>query len=375
MKRSVTAIATIASLALAGCGAQAGSSADQDAGELENVSISTYPVGSGTYNEMAAVSEAMTNGDGVSVRLVPSDSGSGRLTMLTQEQVDLGRVGEEYWYAFEGDNEFAAEGWGPTDVTVVWAASAPLGIAAAPGSDISEPSDLRGKRIPAVLANPSANNKMDAALALGGLTRADVEEVEIGGYSEQIDALQNGQVDAIGFNVLGSAMEELHSQMKYEWLDLSSADETAVDRMADVAPTVSVSEIEGAAGAEDGEKVTALSYPVPLVAMADKDEEFVYNYLTSMTEQYDSFVDTLVGLESFGTDAVLHEPNVVPFHPGLVRFLEEHGKWTEEAAAKNTDLIERGEALREEWQKYVDQAGADIGPEDWAAWKEENVPQ
>ena len=44
----------------------------------------------------------------------------------------------------------------------------------------------------------------------------------------------------------------------------------------------------------------------------------------------------------------------MPFHEGLVRFLEEEGAWTGDADRLNEELIERGETLRERWPEVAD---------------------
>ena len=72
---------------------------------------STYPTGTGTYNDVAALANMLTNRSGMTVRLMTSDTGIGRVGPLINETARYARTGDEYYYAFEGDDEFASETW------------------------------------------------------------------------------------------------------------------------------------------------------------------------------------------------------------------------------------------------------------------------
>lgn len=359
-------------LAVSGCSGQVGgANAARSDGLL---TIATYPVGSGTYNELAAVSDAMTSETDRSIRLIPADTGPGRVTMVMEGLTDLGRLGEEYWDAFEGANDFATESWGPTELNVVWHIPASLGIAVPEDSDIRVPADLEGVRVPYVVANPSVNNKMDAALALGGLTRDDVEEVTIGGYSEVPEALRAGRVDVIPFNSTASAMRELDAQFGFRWLDLEAADAQATEATGEIAPTVTIEEVMNAAGMTEGASADALTYGIPIVARPDQDADFVHQYIVELVGTFDTYADSLTGMGSHKIENVAHEPSVVPFHPGLVRFLEENDLWTAEAEQKNEELNSRADSLRAEWKKYIDQTPQDdVNDVTWTRWKEARV--
>jgi hypothetical protein len=67
-------------------------------------------------------------------------------------------------------------------------------------------------------------------------------------------------------------------------------------------------------------------------------------------------------------------PGEVPFHPGTIRYLEENDAWSEEASARNADLVERGETLRSGWQDFLQDPDPDNLSAEWEAWKESNAP-
>jgi TRAP transporter TAXI family solute receptor len=206
----LAALAAVSLLGLSGCTAAQG---DEPAGpgELPRQLVwSTYNVGTGTYNDLAAIANTLTAEEGVQVRLMTADTGIGRLAPLVNGTVDYSRAGDEYYYAFEGMYEYASPEWGPQDIRMVWAPPGNYGLLVREDSGIDSFEELEGKRFPKLTANTSINNKMEAFLNYGGLTWDDVEPVPLA-YGEQIAALESGQIDALYQNVVGSNIEELAS--------------------------------------------------------------------------------------------------------------------------------------------------------------------
>jgi TRAP transporter TAXI family solute receptor len=238
MRRTISAavLALTATLGMAACGGSsdgtagsentdgtqgtAGSQDSADPGGLpDQLIFSSYGVGSETYAALAAVAEAITENEGTSIRIIGSDTSVGRLAPIKVGKADMARSGEEYIYAFEADQEFATQDWGPQDLTVVWGAPGLVGLLVRDDSDIQSFEDLRGKKYPVITANPSAKAKADAYLAYGGLTEADVELVDVA-YSEQAEALHNGKIDALLMAVHGPALYELDSKAPVRWLSM-----------------------------------------------------------------------------------------------------------------------------------------------------------
>ena len=59
---------------------------------------STYGVGTGTYNDLAAVANTLTQVNRRQVRLMTSSTGMGRMAPLINGTADLARSGDEYFY-------------------------------------------------------------------------------------------------------------------------------------------------------------------------------------------------------------------------------------------------------------------------------------
>src|SRR5699024_7182436 len=358
-------------LVLSACGGGGGETATTEGGLPAQMAWSTYGTGTSTYADTAAVAEALTSGEGANIRIIPSDTAIGQLTPLREDQAMFTRTGDAYIYAFEADHDFAVEDWGPQDAQVTWAPTAPHSLLVKADSGIETPADLEGKKVPWATANPSVQNKTEAILAYGGLTKDDVELVDIS-YGDQADGLKNGQIDAVYQQVYGSSLFELEATTDVQWVDMSETEGEKADAVEEVAPSTFIDSFSNGPGQEDGEEDNAVYYSVPMITKTSTDADTVYEVVSALHENFDAYKDVTQTTKGWSIDEAQVEPTEVPFHEGLVRFLDEQGVWTEEAQEKNDELIERGEALRAGWEEYVEQAD-EISHEDWNSWKDENL--
>lgn len=335
---------------------------------------STYGVGTGTYNDLAAVANTLTSGMGVQVRLMTSTTGIGRLAPMNNGTADYARAGDEYYYAFEGDDEYASVHWGPQPIRQVWAPPGNYGVLVLADSGIKTVGDLEGRRYPRLVASTSMNRKLEAILNYGGLTGDDVEMVDLT-YSEQIDALRTGQVDALYQNVVGSNIEELVSQEDVRWLDLGGDDASRYETWEELAPMVKPGEFTGA-GMEDGETAVNMQYSIPLTTLANRDEGEVAALVRGIAEHFEDFRDATPDADKFAPDTVLLEPMVVPFHQASVNYFREIGRWTDRHQARQDALLEREKLLVEAWPGFWDEhSGDDDIARRWKEFKRENLPE
>ncbi len=381
------AILLISILILAACGesngndnTNSGSTANGEAIEgLPNKMVwSVYDVGSGGYIEATAIANELSKAYKSQIRLLPSSSGVGRMQPMKQGTADIGRLGDEYQFAFEGDYEFATKAWGPQDLRVVWSPFSYLGFVGLEKAGIETVADLKGKKVPFIVGNHSVNLKTEAALAFADLTWDDVERIELSDYGGQADALKNGQIDIIFMNPTASVLYELESMDKIKWIEMDADDEESWARVQEIAPWVVPSEMDNGAGMSEENTAVIMGYGYPAAAYAEQNAEHIYGYVKAMDETYDKWKDAAANLHNWYKENVLVEPLGVPFHEGTIRFLEEEGLWTEEYQAKNDELVERGKKLQEAWEETVKSADAegiseDAFPEYWMNKKEELV--
>lgn len=334
----------------------------------------TYPTGTGTYNDVATIANMVTTESGMRVRLMTGDTGIARIGPLISGTAQYSRAGDEYFYAFEGNDEYASEAWGPQPIRQIWAPPGNYGVLVRRDSGIESVKDLRGKRYPRLIASTSMNRKLEAILNFEGLTSADVELVDIA-YSEQAEAMKTGHLDAMYQNVVGSTVEELNSQYPIKWLNLGGGTPEQYETWERLAPMVIPGEFTHGAGMQPGEVGVNMQYSIPLTTLSDRPKEEVLAILNLIKDNYDSFKDSTPDAYKFGPDHVLLMPLIVPFHEGAVEFFKEYGRWTPDLQRRNDALLEREKLMVEAWPDFWAEHSSDDNPaEAWFEWKIENLP-
>ncbi|WP_073707120.1 TAXI family TRAP transporter solute-binding subunit [Glutamicibacter sp. 0426] len=336
---------------------------------------STYGVGTGTYNDVAAIANTLTQQVGMQVRLMTSDTGIGRLAPLINGTAHYSRTGDEYYYAFEGDDEYASEVWGPQPLRLVMSPPGNYGILVRKDSGIKKVEDLAGKRFPRLVASTSMNRKLEGILNYGGLTTDDVILVDVA-YSEQIEAIKTGQIDTMYQNVVGANVSELASQYPIRWMDLGGNDPSKYATWEDLSPMMIPGSFTDGAGMKPGESAVNLQYSLPLVTLADRPAQEVQTLLASMDKHYDKFKDATPDAHKFGADEVMLTPMVIPMHEGSVAFFKQAGRWTADLEKRNQALLEREQLLAQAWPDFWSKySGEPDIAERWRKWKKQNFPK
>lgn len=335
------------------------------------VVFSTFPVGTGSYNDLAALAGTLTGRTGRRIRLMTSGTSIGRLAPLVNGTAHYARVGDEYLHAFEGEGEFAAAGWGPQPVRQVWSPPGFYGVLVRRDSSIRTTVDLRGSRFPDLVGSSSMNRKLDAVLAHGGLSRADIREVRTT-YADQFEALRSGQLDVAFHNVVGAAVEEFAARHGIRWLDLGGGGGGVERRWRELVPMVGPGTTTVGAGLSPEQPVTVMTYTVPLVTLAQRPEDEVAALVDDIHRHHDHYRDATPDAHRFDIAQLLTTPLVVPFHPGAIGLLRAHGRWSPALDAQQAALLEREAALRAGWSSFRRHSPAD--PAQWRAWKAENLP-
>ncbi|WP_052659285.1 TAXI family TRAP transporter solute-binding subunit [Bacillus alveayuensis] len=374
----------IFNLLLSACGSQQTAKNEEqkkgDSSSIENLPKkmvwSVYDVGSGGYAEATAIANELTKTYGVQIRLLPSSSGVGRMQPMKNGMAFIGRLGDEYQFAFEGRYEFADRKWGPQDLRVVWTPYSYFGLAVLEKSNIKSIKDLKGKKVPYITGNNSINIKTEAMLAFAGLTWDDVEKVEISSYGTQGDAMKQGQIDVVSMLPSSSNLFELDSLEGIRWLEMPASDKEGWKRVQEIAPWLVPGKMDNGAGMSKDNPAEVIGYGYAVVAYADQSEEEIYAFLKALDATYDKWKTGAANLVNWVKDRIIVEPYGVPMHKGAIKFLKEEGLWKEEYEKKNNELIERAKKLKAVWNKVVEEADKEgisdkDFPEYWLKKKEE----
>jgi uncharacterized protein len=320
---------------------------------------SSYDVGSSGYVEASAVADALMREHNVRIRIMPSGTSIGRLLPLRTGRVNYGWLANEVYFATEAIYEFASQEWGPQDLRVLLGRPAGFGIAVAGDAGVAEIGDLRGKRVARVQANPSINIKVEAILALAGMTWDDVEVVDVPSYAASLRGQVEGTIDAAGTVPTAATLRELEASPRgIVWPDLPAADdEEAWERLREVAPIFEPMEETIGAGLSEDNPATMISYRYPMITVyAETSEEEAYAVTKAVVETFDLYRDVNPAMPRWDAEQSGRPPADAPFHDGAIRYLKEIGVWTDEHDAWNAERRERLDAVLAAWDDAMDAA-------------------
>jgi TRAP transporter TAXI family solute receptor len=319
-----------------------------------------YGTGSAGYNQSVAIGSALKNVLGVNLRVLPGKNDVARTEPLRQGKVHFSATGVGGSYmAQEAVFEFGKKRWGPQPVRVLLAnngGAINLAVGVAGDAGVKEYKDLKGKRVAWVKGAPALNVNVTAYLAYAGLTWDDVVKVEFGGFGDSWKGMVNGQVDAAFASTnSGMAYQMAASPRGLVWPPIDPNDQAGVARLRGVAPFFQPNVAKVGANIDGGPGARGAGYAYPvLVAMADQDEDLVYNMTRAMVELFDQYDGKAPGIGGW-TIAKQDFEWVAPFHPGAIRYFKEKGLWTDAAQANNDRLLARQAALAKAWASMSSQ--------------------
>lgn len=355
---------------LAGCGTARGAAYVD--GKLSMAVITTYGTGTSTYADVAAVANALADEADIRTRIMTSDTAIGRMTPLRQGLATFGRTGDEYIFALEATNEFLTREWGPQSTRLVWGPVAPHGLLVRQDSGIETLTDLAGKRLPDVTANPSVNGKIEMALVGAGLSRDDVEMVPIS-YGEQAEGLKQGKIDMLFQQVYGSSLYELESSTPVQWVKMDQNDQGLLQAIQEINPSLTLGPFSGAPGQEEGQEDIGFIYSIPIITYDETDTKTVQEFSQAIVDAFPRYENATKVTPDWHYDKAVTFPQQVPFHEGLIAVLEKLDKWSPEAQAKQDELLEREKKLKAGWKSIIDDTSDADLKDVWLEWKAQNL--
>ncbi|KMK65127.1 TAXI family TRAP transporter solute-binding subunit [Puniceibacterium sp. IMCC21224] len=339
----------------------------------EKMQWTAADVGSSGYIEATAVANALIEQHGSRIRVVPSGTSVGRMMMLKSGRVSLGYLANEAYFATEALFDFSTREWGPQDLRALMGREALFGIVTT-GDGPKTIADLKGKRVAKIQAHPSTNFKIAGVLAFAGLTWDDVEAIEVPGYSQGLQAVLDGTVEAAGAVVGASILREIEASPKgIGWLPVPADDATGWERINNTAPLFAPSTMTQGPGATPEAPVPLVGYRYPILSVfGETPEDEVYDITKAIVEGYPLYKDAAPVMVNYDPNKAGHPPYDSPCHDGAKRYFEEIGVWTEADEVWNTKRLARLASVQEAWTAATEAADDQgLADKDWSAFWDE----
>ena len=232
--------------------------------------------------------------------------------------------------AYQGTEDYAPKQ--RTNLRMVMSINAmPIGIFVRDDSGIESIEDLRGKRVASGWnAFPLGRSHMEAMMATGNLTWADVREVPVPDLIRAADALASNRVDATYFAAGGPKVAEVDASVGgVHFLPVANhADaQAALDAVRPAFYFSTVNPAPHIAGVD--EPTAMVTWDNVLVAGAHVPDEVVYQVVKSILENKPDLVATFPGFANMRTETASKHYTGLTYHPGAVRYFKEQNLWTE----------------------------------------------
>jgi TRAP transporter TAXI family solute receptor len=322
--------------------------------------ISGAPTGSGEYAATLAISEAMGKHFGIPVRTTTPEAVRDRYYELRTgaAQMIYTDAASNPALSLQGDGAFAAAGEGPQQLRVGWFNTETVCTWVVRGdSDIKSIYDIKGRRVVKATHSPLVLAAFEGLLAFTGLTEKEVTVLPVGSWAGQVKAVGEGKGD-IGYtsNTTSAAIEVQAGPRGLRWLPMPHKDKEAWKRYLNAVPTDypaimsrGVKEAVGVEGTATGRVITF---------HANASEEFVYQIVKFMGEQYNSYKDKYATLADASLQAQRKWLDVcpLPYHPGAIKYLKEIGVWTAKDDVWNAEAGQLAERYQKAWQVALKKA-------------------
>ena len=185
--------------------------------------------------------------------------------------------------------------------------------------------DLKGKRVPlGYSAMRTQDTTTNAALATAGLTAADVQSVPVPNVMRGADAFSGDNADTFTFAFGGGKLREVDATVGgVRVLEIPEAGMAAARKLFPFAYLTEVDPGPAYPGVLSRMKVFA--YDNILFTNAKASDELVYKIVATMEANKAELVAVQPALRDFSAEGLYKQYDVVPYHPGALKYFKEKG--------------------------------------------------
>ncbi len=283
-----------------------------------------------TAQASAAISKVVSEKAGIQMRVQPHGGTSAYVPQVNAGNLEFGLANElETVYAVTGTEIYEKRPQENLRVVTVLTPFASA-IFVRKDSDIKSVQDLKGKRLPSGWASQKIIGVlMNGALANGGLSYADVEQVPVPNVVKGADDFAAGKTDAFFFALGAGKVREVDASVGgIRVVGISNAPD-AVARMQEHVPV-------GIAGLYEPSKVNVgvveptyvMQYDYLMLTNTKVSDEVVYNVVKAMHDNKPILAASFPALGRFNPDKMARTfKGGVSYHPGAIKYYTEIGQW------------------------------------------------
>jgi len=328
MKKSIAAVALllICSMLLTACGSGStgtGSADSGKAGSNNYLSIGTGAVTGVYYPLGGAIASVITNKvDGYNCAAESTGGAVENAGLLINGKLDLAFVAASTLYdAQNGLGSF--EGKDGSQIQALFSFFPEVVQILSVDPDIKSVPDLKGKRVAVGSAGSGTEVMARAILDIYGMSYDDIQE-DFLGFGDAATGLKDGTCDA-AFTWAGIPTASVMELCATHSISMISFSDEELEKLLTVSSYCVPAKITKETYPKMYEDAQSFSIPAIICANADLDEEFVYNFMTAVFDNIDTFAQTHERGADLKLETALDGLAEAVLHPGAERFFREKG--------------------------------------------------
>ncbi|MGB8436512.1 MAG: TAXI family TRAP transporter solute-binding subunit [Burkholderiales bacterium] len=196
-------------------------------------------------------------------------------------------------------------------------------------SPIKSIADLKGKRaVDGFTSQKTIPPLLDALYATAGMTRADVQPVNVPNVVAGADAFMSGKADVFFFAIGAAKVEEANASVGgIRALDIANTPENVAKIKKFFPPAYLRPEKPGPRNIGVLEPIHVLTYDGVLVASTKTPDEVVYRMVKAMHANKKAMAEVFGVMNLFDPGRMATQLDPIQFHPGAIKFYQELGVW------------------------------------------------
>jgi TRAP transporter TAXI family solute receptor len=296
------------------------------AAAAQSVGVGTAPQGSMNYSMGSALAKVITEKARVQARVQPTSGDSVLLQMVNGGELTYGITNvTEAMDAATGSGSYNGRKNADLRLATILI-PVRTGYFVKKDSPIKTLADLKGKRITyGYTAQPAFKPILDALLANGGLTPADIRPTLVPNLVRGAEDFASGNADAFFFSAGAAKVTEVDAGVGGLRLLPVSTAPAAIEAMKKIYPLGYAAEIAprpGLAGVT--QPVYTLAMDLALFVSAGEKEENVYKVVKALAENKADLTTTFAPMAEFDVNQ-MYKQAPMAFHPGALRYYRERG--------------------------------------------------
>ncbi len=196
-------------------------------------------------------------------------------------------------------------------------------------SPIKSIADLKGKRaVDGFTSQKTIPPLLDALYATAGMTRADVQPVNVPNVVAGADAFMSGKADVFFFALGAAKVEEANASVGgIRALDIANTPENAAKIKKFFPPAYLRPETPGPRNIGVLEPIHVLTYDAVLVASTKTPDDVVYRMVKAMHANKKAMAEVFGAMNLFDPGRMATQLDPIQYHPGAIKFYQEQGVW------------------------------------------------